>query len=547
MVSFGGASRQAQLSVNDSAMLIKRYRRMTIAALALLGTALGAAGGYWLGRATLLRSAKRGLSDYASELVRHADEYAGELYKIKKSFDPSPYPYCSPQELAEMQALTFGSLQVKEIGRTRNGKLDCSAFLGRLNPPIEKKPPTMTLKSGTRVYLKVPLLIAAMAPGTILESGDVSVVLSPNAFDFWRRPHVRFMVMVVNRETGQAGQIGGDTIDVDTGWMLAERERKEAGVLYRSRCSTQYAVCVVTAESAGDILTGSRTLLLEYSGLGGIAGFSLGLTFAQFFLGKVGLVKQLRRAIRKDAISLVYQPILELPSRRFVGAEALVRWSDEDGVPVAPDFFVRIAEDKGFINELTAAVISRAARELGNLLVHNPDFTLSINVAASDLEGDELMPLLEKHILDSGITPAQIALEVTERSTASTASLQRAIHDLHSHGYQIHIDDFGTGFSSLHYLHDLAVDAIKIDRSFTKSSGTDAVTSSILPQILSMAESVKVGVIVEGVETESQLAFLESTGKPMCAQGWYFGRPVAAPALIANHKQSKAAVKAGVV
>ena len=118
---------------------------------------------------------------------------------------------------------------------------------------------------------------------------------------------------------------------------------------------------------------------------------------------------------------------------------------------------------------------------------------------------------------------------------------------LHELGYQIHIDDFGTGFSSLSYLHELSVDAIKTDRTFTRTSGTDAVTASILPQILSMAESVGVGVIVEGVETESQLNFLESTGKPMCAQGWYFGRPVAAPGLLAIHAEANSPVEVGIL
>jgi sensor c-di-GMP phosphodiesterase-like protein len=527
-------------------MPIKRHRRLAIVALAFLGIALGAPSGYWIGRATLLRTARNSLSSFASDLLRHADEYAGELRDIRNAFNPSPYSFCSHEEIARMQEMTFRSLQVKDVGRTHDGKFYCSAFLGRLAQPMPVAPAAMLLSNGTRVSIHVSLVVAPSALGTVLENSGVTVVLSPNAFDHWSRPHVRFMILVTNRVTGQIAPIAGETLDVDPAWVLAQQEKQVAGEIYRSRCSTHSDVCIVTAESTDDIVSGSRALLIEYSGLGGFAGFGLGLAAAQFYARRIGLAQQLRRAIRKDALSLVYQPILELHSRRFVGAEALVRWSDEDGEPVAPDFFVRIAEDQGFIGELTAVVLRRATREIGDLLRQNPDFTLSINIAAADLEGERLLPLLERHVRQAGIQPGQIALELTERSTGGIACLQSAILRLHIHGYQIHIDDFGTGFSSLSYLHELAVDAIKIDRGFTRTSGTDAVTACILPQILSMAESVKVGVIVEGVETESQLNFLESTGKPMRAQGWYFGRPVAAPTLISIHAEANAATEIGV-
>jgi sensor c-di-GMP phosphodiesterase-like protein len=109
--------------------------------------------------------------------------------------------------------------------------------------------------------------------------------------------------------------------------------------------------------------------------------------------------------------------------------------------------------------------------------------------------------------------------------------MNKSVRRLHDCGYKVHIDDFGTRFSSLFYLHELEVDAIKIDRAFTRTLGTDAVTASILPQILSMAESLALEVIVEGVETECQAGYLESTGKALRAQGWFFARPLAASAL----------------
>jgi sensor c-di-GMP phosphodiesterase-like protein len=512
-------------------MFLKWRRRLSIAALALLGTVLGAASGYWLGRVTLLRTANLGLSSYATDLMHHAEEYARELNSIRTAFDPSPYAYCSRQEIAAMQAMTFRSLQVKEIGRVRDGKFDCSAFLGRLDPPLPMPPLTMTLPGNIHVYSNAVLTFAGSARGTILEAGGVDVVLSPNAFDHWNRPHVRFMVVVVNPAIPQMARIAGDQLDVDLPWVLAQREKRAGGILYRARCSVHNPVCIVTAEATRDVLMGNRALLSEYGGMGGVAGFGLGLAVGLFYLRSMGLTQQLRRAVRNDALQLVYQPILTLPSRNCAGAEALTRWTDEDGRPVSPEIFIRIAEDRGFVSDITSFVVRRATQEVGDILRSHPELTLSINIAASDLEGDDLFVLLDRHVRRVGINPHQIALELTERSTANLAVLRDAVLRLHHEGYQVHIDDFGTGFSSLAYLHELAVDAIKIDRAFTRTIGTDAVTASILPQILSLAESMQVEVIVEGVETEEQAEYLIGTGKMMQAQGWYFGKPMVATEL----------------
>jgi sensor c-di-GMP phosphodiesterase-like protein len=512
-------------------MPMQQRRRIAITALALLGAILGSIGGYWLGRASLLRTASNGLSDYSGDLIAYADVYERELGTIWKAFNPSQFPFCSDEEIAEMQTLTFRSLQVKEVGRTHDGKLYCSAFLGRLNPALPAMPVTMLLPNGVKVYSDVPLKFVASARGTVLEFKDVSMVLSPNAFDYWGRPHMRYMVAIVNRNTNETAPIAGDKLHVDSSWMLAGGEKRTPSELYRSRCSLGHAVCVVTTETVHDVMQGAGSLLAEYSMLGSVAGFGLCLAIGQFYLQRVGVAQQLRRALREGALQLVYQPILELPSRRWAGAEALVRWSDEDGNPIAPDFFVRVAEERGFVGEITTFVVRRATQEVGDILRENPELTLSINIAASDLENDGLFWLLEEHVRQAGILPQQIALELTERSTVDLDILREAVLHFHREGYQVHIDDFGTGFSSLAYLHELAVDAIKIDRTFTRTIGTDAITASILPQILSLAESLQLEVIVEGVETEAQAEYLISTGKFMQAQGWYFGRPVAASEL----------------
>jgi sensor c-di-GMP phosphodiesterase-like protein len=506
---------------------MQRRRRLAISALALLGAVVGTCGGFWLAHGVIVRAAIRGLSDYAEDLVRHADEYGRELTEIRHRFDSGPASsFCSPQEIAAMQAMTFRSLQVKEIGRMRDGKLYCSAFLGRLSSPYTLPRPTMTLPGGAAIYGNIPIQIAGSDRGTIIASGGINAVLSPTAFDHWGRPHLRYMVAIINSKTHQMVTIAGEALPVTPAWALSEGQIRASNVFYRSRCSRSVSVCVVTAESIVDMGAGSDSLLLGYSGMGCLAGLGISLAIALFYLQRMGLAQQLRRAIRRDSIQIVYQPVLDLQSRRWSGMEALLRWSDQDGAPVPTDLFIRIAESRSFIGDITALVIRKATREVGDLLRQNPELTLSINIASTDLAGESLFVLLDVYVRQAGIAPEQIALELTERSTSDMDVVREAVLRLHRHGYKVHIDDFGTGFSSLSYLHELAVDAIKVDRSFTRTIGTDAVTVSILPQILSLAEALQLDVIVEGVETETQADYLISTHKQIQAQGWYFGYPV---------------------
>jgi sensor c-di-GMP phosphodiesterase-like protein len=151
-----------------------------------------------------------------------------------------------------------------------------------------------------------------------------------------------------------------------------------------------------------------------------------------------------------------------------------------------------------------------------------------VNIAAPDLADPEFMPMIENALSAVNIEPSSLGIEITESYTARQQVAKETILRLRQKGHFVHIDDFGTGYSSLAYLHDLSVDAIKIDKAFTKAIGTDAVTVSILPQILTMAQTLDLRVVVEGIETPQQAAYFAAVDKSIYAQGWLFGHPVSA-------------------
>jgi sensor c-di-GMP phosphodiesterase-like protein len=251
--------------------------------------------------------------------------------------------------------------------------------------------------------------------------------------------------------------------------------------------------------------------------------------------------QRLRRAIRRNVIRVAYQPMVDLETGRIVGAEALARWTDEEHGNVSPDVFIRIAEERGFVGEITRLVLHSALADLSALLLICPEFRLSVNIAPQDLDDPTFLPMLEAATAKAGVPAQCLVMEITERAAADSQAAKDAIVRLRRKGHSVHIDDFGTGYSSLAYLHGLSVDGLKIDKAFTQAVGTESVQVLILPQIFSLAASLGLQVTVEGIETEEQARYFSASPLPMLGQGWYLGRPMPAQMFLRVFEEQKRA------
>jgi sensor c-di-GMP phosphodiesterase-like protein len=298
--------------------------------------------------------------------------------------------------------------------------------------------------------------------------------------------------------------------------------------LYATRCTTDGDTCMTANISIPDALAVGRGLTLAYLAIGAASGVLIGLLFPLLYSRNKSVEQQLLRAIRADALTVAYQPIVDLATGRIVEAEALVRWTDEYKNVVGPDVFIKIAEERGFVGQITKLVLRHALRDFGATMRARSTFRVNVNIAASDLADSDFLPMVEHALADAEVAPRNLGIEITESYTARQQVARNTILRLRQKGHYVAIDDFGTGYSSLAYLHDLSVDAIKIDKAFTKAIGTDAVTVSILPQILTMAETLKLRVVVEGIETKAQADYFAASNQRIHAQGWLFGRPVPA-------------------
>jgi len=530
-------------------MLIPQKRlRIAVGAL-LLATAGGATGGYLLGRMHTRRMTEAALAQDAIQIQGFTYSLVDESRSMLNAMNASPYPYCSDAELAYFREMVYHAVNLRDAGRMRDGKLECSALFSRDKLPNTQFKPAITRQDGIKFYRDPPPYPHGNWMIFLLQLGDSYVVKDPNYENHPQpvnRRNEQNMLDVTSQKIGRASGLPSRFPDA-----IKDRdfEGSVGDTLYATRCSTDATMCTTAYGSLSSALWANRGLLTLQSALGALTGALLTLAYIVIYQRSRNMSQQLRRAIRRDRLQMVYQPIVDLASGRIVEAEALARWTDEDGFVVRPDVFMRIAEERGFVVELTRLVVRHALQDFGHILRNDPDFRLNINATATDLADAKFLSMLESALAQEKIAAKSLVIEVTESSTANKRGVKETIHELRRRGHGVQIDDFGTGYSSLSYLKDLAVDTIKIDRSFTQTIGTDAVTAGIMPQILAMAHTLNLQVIVEGIETVEQAAYFAGSERPVRGQGWFFGQPMTASefsSIIANRNQSEGSL-AGVV
>jgi diguanylate cyclase (GGDEF)-like protein/PAS domain S-box-containing protein len=244
---------------------------------------------------------------------------------------------------------------------------------------------------------------------------------------------------------------------------------------------------------------------------------------------RLALENSLRVALEKRELFLVYQPQVEIATGRITGGEALLRWRHPKLGLVAPGKFIPVAEDSGLIVPIgewvlkTACAQARHWQELGL-----PALPIAVNVSAVQLRQERFLPVIRRVLDETGLAPQYLELEITEGVLLSNAGKTLAmLQQLANMGLPLSIDDFGTGYSSLSYLKDLPVCKLKIDRSFIRAMTVNPRDAAITAAVISMANSLNLKVIAEGVENEEQMSFLRAHHCDEI-QGYYFSKPLEA-------------------
>ncbi|NHN34037.1 two-component system response regulator [Paenibacillus agricola] len=239
------------------------------------------------------------------------------------------------------------------------------------------------------------------------------------------------------------------------------------------------------------------------------------------------LMGDLRAAIEKNELYLVYQPKAELKTNTILSAEALLRWKHPKLGLIPPSDFIPIAEQIGVINAITTWVLNEALKQSKLWEAEHIDIEIAVNLSARNLQDAELPIRLKALLQQYGVSPRKITLEITESFImADPVRAKEVLMNIHEMGIQLSIDDFGTGYSSLAYLKTLPVDTIKIDKSFVADMANDATDSMIVRSIIFLAHNLGLKVVAEGVEDLQSWNMLASYGCDII-QGYYLQKPLA--------------------
>ncbi|WP_165443801.1 bifunctional diguanylate cyclase/phosphodiesterase [Pseudomonas jilinensis] len=302
-------------------------------------------------------------------------------------------------------------------------------------------------------------------------------------------------------------------------------------------CSVGVALAGEHGDTAEELLKHADTALygVKASGRNSIAFFEPQMQVA--VSQRLLLESELRRALEEQEFRLFYQPQLDTRARQIIGAEALLRWQHPQKGLVGPGVFMHVLEESGMILQTGQWVLQEAVRFVAHLLdrgcVSADTFSISINISPRQFRQRDFVAQVAAAVHGQSIPPQCLKLEITEGIVIDNVDdTVDKMHELRVMGVRFAIDDFGTGYSSLSYLKRLPVDLLKIDQSFIRDCAGEGSDAEIVRAIISMARSLKLDLIAEGVETAEQFAFLQQEDCHVY-QGYYFSPAVAPEAFCA--------------
>jgi diguanylate cyclase (GGDEF)-like protein/PAS domain S-box-containing protein len=293
--------------------------------------------------------------------------------------------------------------------------------------------------------------------------------------------------------------------------------------------SASVGVAVSATGSAADLVRQAETAMYAAKSAGRrrVAVFNRAL--AEHADERYSLSGQLRVALAEDALSMHYQPVVDLRTGRVTGVEALARWNHPELGWVPPDRFVAVAEETGLAPELDRWALRRAISEAGAMRADGtlPDGAyVAVNLSAANLTDVALEALVDGSTREAGLAPRDVVLEITEGAVMASPDVAIALLGrLRQRGFRVALDDFGTGYSSMAYLRRLPLTTLKIDRSFVAEIVDDPEALAIVTSIVQLAHATGVDVVAEGVETPGHASLLRGLGCG-AAQGWLWSAAV---------------------
>lgn len=463
---------------------------------------------------------------YARDVMRRTDDTTDQIsigIKNLLALDTDP---CSAASLSLMREIDISSSYLQAIGYTEGDQMICSS-LGVHNPVLALGPVDVLTSNGVTVRYNVEFPFAQNVRFIVVEQNGFAAIVHKNLPIDATTDESNVSLGILNIDNHgiitSRGHIQPEWIDrtaeihevtfVDNGYVVA---------VVRSKKYLTVSIAALPITNL-DARTQAASAILVPIGI--TAGILLAIAILSLTRQQLALPAVLKTALKQNEFFLAYQPIMDLQTEKWVGAEALLRWQRPNGEVVRPDLFISVAEDVHLISSITERVLELVAHEASQIFKDHPEFHIAINLSSQDLQSMQTVERLQRLSQDTKAGPGNLIIEVTERGFANTEIAREVIREIRASGMRVAIDDFGTGYSSLSYLENFEIDFLKIDKSFVDTLGTTAPTSRVALHIIEMAKTLNLEMIAEGVELETQVNFLREHAVRF-AQGWLFCKPV---------------------
>ncbi|MEM1366981.1 MAG: EAL domain-containing protein [Cyanobacteria bacterium P01_H01_bin.15] len=450
------------------------------------------------------------------------------LSDVAKYVDPT-----DPEASDLLQREVYNEPLFREIGIIDGNGYLTMTNLGKLDSPIFIEPERRANLNDENLQILGPLKTSLMQEKSLIltlpvvERGEINVLVDPSILTAdWGSS--------IQEDLGPEGYFA--YINQKTGEILSSLGELPSQQLPLTNRNASFIQSVVTSQNAQVLVVGGiskASILRQWRDqlliVIPISSFCSALTiFLALRLMKqsMALDHELRIGLKNQEFIVHYQPIVNLKTGQYVGAEALIRWHHPQQGILSPNMFIPIAERTGLITLIGEWLIKTTSQELSNLFQEFSDLYISVNLSPIQVRSrslDKVILWLRDNVFFS---PARCVFEITEAvivhnyGTTSSDTLAR----LRQLGARISLDDFGTGYSGLNYLHQFEVDQIKIDRFYVAAINRDPLITHILETLIDLGQKLDVTLVAEGIETEEQRKFLSERGVEY-GQGWLFARP----------------------
>ncbi|GHE91042.1 EAL domain-containing protein [Thalassotalea profundi] len=441
-----------------------------------------------------------------------------QSYNVVDRLNNLGFSQCSKANLFNMRKEQFNSNDIKDIGFFKDGFLVCTTGAGILEKPIKESEPNLIINGYSIWVNKALKTFESKISGVLIQKGNYNVVLS---FEGILKEHDKnIQYQIVARKNGQISHLYGVNNLFQNNANSTEVVTS-SGFLSHSieLCGNQGNVCLAVSQrnyiefnDVPSLFIFLVIIIMFFSGVSSIHLFELYYQYLR------STKRRVRRGIKNNRFIPYYQAIIELKSGKVIGCELLARFEDNMGA-LYPDEFIPVVSDLNKSWEMTECLINKSLEDFKLLTSKDGPFYLSINIFPKDVNNGNI--LKSSNLLGDINKNLQICFEITEDEELNFSGLDKVLNLLGENNIKVSIDDFGTGYSNLSQLKLLKIDTLKIDKSFIDEVETGSIRSTLIPNIVAIANKLNANIIAEGVENQLQVDELMKMNIEFC-QGWHY-------------------------